>query len=138
MRKRIFFLSLNGEGPMRYQWPCFFTFIFFITPHNAFAGVADVVNATAVCHLESTCDFTATIRHEDTGWEHYANQWEVLSLDGEMLGVRVLHHPHVNEQPFTRSLNGVSIPPSIKRVKIRAGDSVHGYGGKEYIIELQR
>ena len=113
-------------------------FLLIATTHIVVAGVADVVKATAVCTQNSKCNFAVTVKHEDTGWDHYANQWEVLSLEGEVLGVRVLHHPHVNEQPFTRSLNGVSIPPSIKKVRVRAQDSVHGYGGKEMIIELER
>ena len=123
---------------MKYQWPCLLFFFFLVAPNYATAGVADVVDAKAVCNQKATCDFTVTVRHEDSGWEHYANQWEILSLDGEVLGVRVLHHPHVNEQPFTRALSGVPIPPSIKMVKIRARDSVHGYGGKEVVLELDR
>ncbi len=122
---------------MKYLWQSFLAFFFLMGSHTAFAGMADVVSASAVCHQDSTCDFTVTVRHEDSGWDHYANQWEILSLNEEPLGVRVLHHPHVNEQPFTRSLTGVSIPPSLKKVKIRARDSVHGYGGKEAIVELE-
>ena len=38
-----------------------------------------------------------------TGWEHYANKWDVVGPDDTILGTRVLLHPHVNEQPFTRS-----------------------------------
>ena len=62
----------------------------------------------------STCTFSVTLEHADEGWSHYADQWEVLSLDGNLLGKRVLHHPHENEQPFTRSLSGVAIPPEIE------------------------
>jgi len=123
---------------MKYVWQLILIFFFMAAAPNAFAGVADVLTATAVCHQESTCDFTVTVRHEDSGWDHYANQWEILSLDGQVLGVRVLHHPHVNEQPFSRSLLGVSIPASIKKVKIRARDLVHGYGGEEVMIEMER
>ena len=119
-------------------WISLAGFLLIAAAHTVVAGVADVVNARAVCHQNSRCDFTVTVQHEDTGWDHYANQWEVLSLEGKVLGERVLLHPHVNEQPFTRSLNGVSIPPTIKKVKVRARDSVHGYGGKEVAIELVR
>ena len=44
--------------------------------------------------------------HPDTGWDDYADGWRVLDMDGNELGMRVLHHPHVDEQPFTRSLSG--------------------------------
>ena len=48
-------------------------------------------------------DIDVTLRHADTGWDHYANRWEVIGPDGRVLATRVLYHPHVNEQPFTRS-----------------------------------
>ncbi|MEC4672586.1 MAG: hypothetical protein VST68_00220 [Nitrospirota bacterium] len=104
----------------------------------AWAGTADVVDAQAACsgHEQLVCQFTVTVRHTDDGTSHYADRWEVLSLDGNLLKTRKLHHPHVKEQPFTRSVSGVRIPPSTKQVRIRAHDSVHGYGGKDLIIDL--
>ncbi len=89
------------------------------------AGEAEVVSAHAQCQ-QRVCRFEVTLRHEDTGWDHYANRWQVLSPDGEVLGTRELLHPHVQEQPFTRSLTGVAVPEGINEVLIRARDSVHG------------
>lgn len=66
-----------------------------------------------------------TLLHEDAGWDHYANRWDVLDESGEVLGSRVLAHPHDNEQPFTRSLT-LEIPASVTTITIRANDSVHG------------
>jgi len=110
--------------------------LFALVAVSAAAGTTDVVKAKVSCQSDSTCRFTVTLRHADTGWDHYADRWEVLSLEGEELGTRILLHPHVHEQPFTRSLAGVRIPPSTKQVRIRARDSVHGYGGKEIIVDL--
>ena len=87
---------------------------------------------------EGRYEFTVAVRHDDSGWEHYADRWEVLSPDGKVLGTRVLLHPHVGEQPFTRSLGGVTIPPGVDRVRVRARDSVHGFGGEEVQVELPR
>ncbi len=75
-----------------------------------------------------TWRFDVTIRHADTGWDHYANAFVVTDADGTELGTRVLHHPHVNEQPFTRSLTGVTVPPGTPSVTVHAVDSVHGPG----------
>jgi hypothetical protein len=75
------------------------------------------------------------VRHADTGWDHYANRWDVLAPDGTVLGTRTLLHPHENEQPFTRSLSGVSVPEGVRSVTIRANDSVHGEGGREVTVE---
>ena len=82
--------------------------------------------------------FEVTLRHADTGWDHYADGWEVLDRHGNRLGFRRLTHPHVNEQPFTRSLGGVAIPDTISTVTVRAHDKVHGYGGVEASVEVPR
>jgi len=101
----------------------------------AFAGPADVVAAAAHCKA-SLCDFRVTVRHADEGWKHYANAWEVIAPDGSILATRVLRHPHVDEQPFTRELKGVRLPAGITSVRIRARDSLHGFGGEEAVVEL--
>ena len=108
-----------------------------VSPAVAGAGPADVLEATARCRGEH-CDFEAQLRHADTGWEHYADRFEIVAPDGEILATRVLRHPHVEEQPFTRGLRGVFIPEAIRRVRVRAGDSLHGLGGREVEIELER
>jgi hypothetical protein len=101
----------------------------------ALAGEADVVKAEAVCK-GNVCTFHVTVRHDDEGWDHYADRWEVVDPDGEVLGTRELAHPHVDEQPFTRSLKGVEIPEDVFGVTLRAHDSVHGYGGKTVDVRV--
>ena len=103
----------------------------------ALAGPADVVSVTAKCSGE-TCHFSVTVEHADEGWKHYANAWQVVGPDGRVLATRVLRHPHVDEQPFTRSLGGVRVPREITRVRVRARDSVHGLGGREVEVTLER
>ena len=98
------------------------------------ASKADVTNVRVECR--GSCTFNVTVRHADEGWKHYADQWDVVSPDGEVLGTRILHHPHVDEQPFTRSLSGVKIPAGIREVILRARDSRHGWGGKEIRVAI--
>jgi hypothetical protein len=93
------------------------------------AGEADVIDVKTTPEAGGTWRFDVTVRHADEGWDHYADKWEVLSPEGKVLATRVLVHPHETEQPFTRSLGGVSIPAGIDRVIVRAHDSVHLYGG---------
>lgn len=95
----------------------------------AVAGEANVTNVAIECDASRTCTFNVTVRHADAGWEHYADHWRVLSPGGNELGRRILHHPHVTEQPFSRSLSGVHIPAEIGEVTVEAHDSVHQYGG---------
>jgi len=78
-----------------------------------------------------------TVRHADEGWNHYADVWEILDDEnGTMLGERILAHPHETEQPFTRSLSAVDIPKATRRVRIRAGCNVHGFGGREITADV--
>ena len=100
------------------------------------AGEADVVAAEAIPEGGGTWRFRVTVQHADTGWDHYADKWDVVAPDGTVLGTRVLLHPHVEEQPFTRSLGGVAIPADVRQVTVRAHDSQHGYGGAEVVVEL--
>lgn len=105
---------------------------------TSIAGEADVVGAKASKSSDGTWTFDVTVAHADEGWDHYANRWDVVAPDGTVLGTRTLHHPHETEQPFTRSLRGVSVPDGVVSVTIRANDSVHGTGGKEFSVELPK
>jgi len=100
------------------------------------AGEADVVAATATKSADGTYQFNVTVAHDDPGWDHYANVWQVIGPNGVVLGERELLHPHVEEQPFTRSLSGVRIPSDVHTVTIRAGDLVHEFGGAEVVLDL--
>lgn len=103
---------------------------------TALAGEADVLNVEAERSDDDRWRFSVTVRHADEGWDHYADLWQVVAPDGTVLGERVLAHPHVNEQPFTRSLAGVVIDETIGSVTVRARDSVHGFGGAEMEVGL--
>ena len=100
----------------------------------ATANEADVINVKTKCFKE--CTFFVTVKHQDKGWDHYANRWEVVTLDGDLIATRTLLHPHVNEQPFMRSLSNVKIPAGTNKVIVRAHDSVHGYGGKTIEVRV--
>ena len=91
------------------------------------AGQAEIVDVQVNRGGDGSYRFDVTVRHADEGWDHYADGWQVLAPDGSVLGERRLLHPHVDEQPFTRSLSGVVVPPGTRTVRIRAHDSVHGY-----------
>lgn len=109
-----------------------------LQPNLALAGGADVMAVEAVQDSSGKWRFNVTVAHADEGWDHYADKWDVVAPDGTLLGTRVLHHPHENEQPFTRSLSGVVIPDDVTEVTVRAHDSQHGYDGKPMTVKLQR
>jgi hypothetical protein len=103
------------------------------------AGLADVLKVEMRPGAQpGSYDVDVTLRHDDTGWDHYANRWEVLAPDGRVLATRVLVHPHVHEQPFTRGLSGVGIPHEYTWVRVRGHDLVHGYGGREVTLSVPR
>ncbi|WP_050773045.1 hypothetical protein [Roseobacter sp. SK209-2-6] len=81
--------------------------------------------------------FDVTLSHPDTGWDHYADGWRVLDMSGKELGLRVLAHPHVNEQPFTRSLTVRGLPEGIGQVQIEARCLVDGWGTQRVTVALE-
>ena len=104
---------------------------------------ADVLYVKGVLNQDDTWTFSVTVAHPDTGWEDYADGWDVLTLDGEVLRpdpdspfTRLLLHPHETEQPFTRSQSNVVIPNGVASVRVRAHDLVDGYGGQEIVVDL--
>ncbi|MBX2837855.1 MAG: hypothetical protein KTR35_13430 [Gammaproteobacteria bacterium] len=99
------------------------------------AGEADVVDVKITSMGDGKFRIDATLKHADTGWDHYANRWDVVAPDGTVLGSRVLAHPHVEEQPFTRSLT-LEIPESINTITIAANDSIHELGGKTMEVSV--
>lgn len=110
----------------------------FLAASLAHAGEADVLAATASQDIRGTWTVSATIEHADEGWDHYADRFDVLAPDGTVLGSRTLFHPHVDEQPFTRSLSSLSIPDDVDVITVRAHDSVHELGGATIEITLER
>lgn len=103
---------------------------------TAIAGEADVVAVKPTRESGDSWRFDVTVKSNDTGWKHYADAFEVLTPDGKLLGRRILYHPHETEQPFTRSLGGVKIPPEVKTVVVRARHKPRGYDGETMTVRL--
>lgn len=99
-------------------------------------GCADVVGVEVIAESKGRYTFAVTVRSDDEGWDAYADVWDVLGPDGDVIGTRVLAHPHVDEQPFTRSLAGVVIPEGVSDVTVRAHHSVGGYCGDDMVAAV--
>ena len=104
---------------------------------TAAAEEPKVDNVIARQAADGSWRFDVTISHPDTGWDHYADAWRILDMQGKELGVRILAHPHVEEQPFTRSLSGVRIPEGILRVQVQARDKPGGWNSGTTIVDLK-
>lgn len=101
----------------------------------ALADKADVLEVKVEALGERKFKFHVTVEHWDDGWDHYADGWQVVGPGGAVLGTRVLAHPHVEENPFTRS-HVITVPEDVDEVTVRARDLVHGLGGKEIKVTL--
>ena len=101
---------------------------------------ADQVKIVAVTLQQqgSTWSVDVTLRHADTGWEHYADGWRVLGSNGQQIGYRKLFHPHVDEQPFTRSLSSLAISETETRLTVEAHDNQHGWSDDKLVISLDQ
>ena len=105
-------------------------------PDPAPGVCADVIDVDVEVQANGDYRFDVTVASADTGWDKYADAWEVRAPDGTVLGVRELAHPHVDEQPFTRSLSGVTIAAGMTEVVVAARDSVEGFCGVEYPVPI--
>ena len=112
-------------------------------PNIAGAGDVEVVFVKANLTGENEWSFSVTLEHEDTGWEDYADGWDVVLPDGTVIKpnpadpfTRLLLHPHENEQPFTRSQSGIIIPADVSVVFVRGHELVEGYGSSVVAVDL--
>lgn len=112
------------------------------TPVPATSANADVLFVRAAQAADESWNFSVTVAHPDTGWDDYADGWNVVLPNGTVLKpdpdspfTRLLLHPHETEQPFTRSQGGVVIPAGVAAVRVRAHDLVDGFGGQEIVLD---
>jgi hypothetical protein len=87
------------------------------------------VLSVEVSGSEGAYRFAVAIRSPDTGCGQYADWWEVVTPDGNLIYRRVLLHSHVGEQPFTRSGGPIPVEAGV-RVIVRAHMAPSGYGGR--------
>lgn len=95
----------------------------------------DVVDVS-VSGDDSIYNFVVTMSSPYDSPERYADAWRVIGDDGQVYGVRELLHDHANEQPFTRSLEGVEIPEGVSSVTVQGRDQVYGWGGGVVEVNL--
>ena len=106
-------------------------------------GDADVTNVFAREEQDGLWTFHVSVKHKDVNWYDYSDGWDILLPDGSVIKpdpfgqfTRHIRHPHVEEQPFTRTQKGVEIPEGTERVTVRAHDKLHGWGGQEVEVFL--
>lgn len=106
-----------------------------LLPLAAIAGEVEILHAEFTEQANGWL-ISTTLRHDDTGWKQYADAWRIVSKDGNVLATRVLYHPHVNEQPFTRSLHDAKIPADLATVLVQAHCNVHGWSKEPLRVNL--
>ncbi|RUM94477.1 MAG: hypothetical protein DSZ28_03005 [Thiothrix sp.] len=95
------------------------------------------IKSVSVTGSDGNYTFAVKIKSDDAGWDQYADGWEVLNAQGDLVYRRVLGHPHVNEQPFTRSGGPVNVGKADK-IYIRAHLNNKGYVGDVFGGSVER
>ena len=108
-------------------------------------GDANVTSVFAREEEDGTWTFHVTVEHKDVNWYDYADGWDVVLPNGDVvkpdpfsLFTRALRHPHVDEQPFTRTQKGIEIPEGVDTVTVRAHDKKDQWGGQEVTVDLNQ
>jgi hypothetical protein len=89
---------------------------------------------------EQEYQFSVSVQSSDVDCDHFANWWEVLSVDGTLIYRRILRHSHTDENgtsdpdapgnTFTRSSDAPSPVSSDQVVLVRAHLFPYGYSGR--------
>ncbi|MEH6674602.1 MULTISPECIES: hypothetical protein [unclassified Sulfitobacter] len=95
------------------------------------------INSVRVSKEGGLYKFDVTISHGDTGWDHFSDAWRILDTDGNQLAIRELIHPHVDEQPLTRSLSGIKLPAGTTEVGIQARETQSGWGKEIRKVQIK-
>ena len=104
---------------------------------NVFANDVEIVKVVLTSQ-SGTWRADVTLKHDDAGWDHYADAWRLLDEKGNEIGKRTLYHPHVNEQPFTRSLSSFQISSDKKIIFVEAHDKKHGWSPNRVKIDMNK
>lgn len=110
-------------------------FCLLLAPAVVMADEAEVIDVK-LTKSGMTWRIDVTLRHDDTGWDHYVDGWEIVDAAGNRLGYRKLMHPHVEEQPFTRSLSSLTVPDGTREVFVRTHCLVDGWSKSLYRVTL--
>ena len=104
---------------------------------SVFASDVEIVNVVLTKN-SGMWRADVTLNHADTGWKHYADAWRLVDKKGNEISKRTLYHPHVNEQPFTRSLGSIQIPKDNKIIFIEAHDLNRGWSPNKVKVDLTK
>lgn len=96
----------------------------------------DILAAKVTPRGADVFDFGVTVSSPYDTAERYADAFRVVTKAGAVLGERILLHDHKDEQPFTRDLHGVRVPPGLASVTVQGRDQKHGWGGKSIDVAL--
>lgn len=81
--------------------------------------------------------FAVEVESPDTGCDQYADWWEVIDEEGNLIYRRILLHSHVNEQPFKRSGGPVAVT-SDETIIVRAHMNNRSYGSQVVIGNVKK
>ncbi len=91
---------------------------------------AKVTAVMASDRIPGSYRLLVTINSPDTGCNQYANWWEAVDEDGNLLYRRILAHSHINEQPFTRDGGPISVNETDQVITVRVHMSSQGYSNQ--------
>ena len=112
------------------------SFVLMTTAASALGAASPEVVGVNADKIGMTWRISVALRHDDAGWDHYADGWRIENAAGDVIATRDLLHPHVKEQPFTRSLSSVMVPDGVRELFVRARCSRNGWSDQTYRFEL--
>ncbi len=109
-----------------------------LIPTLSYANDVSILGAAIYHQSQNTYFVNVKLQHQDTGWDHYADEWRLVDEKGTVVARRVLMHPHVEEQPFARGQGNIQIDDDIATLYIEAHDTVHGWSPDRLKVDLTK
>jgi hypothetical protein len=96
----------------------------------------DVLQARLVSVGRHRYDLTVTISSPYDTRFRFADGWRILTSRGDWLGERHFRADHADEQPWTRTLRRIRIPPGVQQVVVEGRDLRYGWGGAAFFLRV--
>ena len=94
--------------------------------HNAQAGTVEILAVEFHKTGMDTWSVRVTLKHDDMGWEHYADNWQIVNENGKILKVKeVIEDDYLKRVPLKRELLNRALKEIIEDLKVTKVENYH-------------
>lgn len=100
------------------------------------AGPANIA-MVKITGIESSMTIEVVLKHDDDGWEHYADSVAIFTTAGEKLANVAIKRPHAGHDYISVRLNNLDLPEGTEALIIKGNCSIDGWVGQPVTVSLR-